>query len=253
MLRWRGRPARLPGRRRAGHGDGVHPSLRRRAVGLRHGPGRPGGDARAGGGTAARGGCDGGAGGAGRSAGQRGRRGAGQAGRRSRAHRHGAQPASALCRHRGDADRRSDHAGSDRCRFHRGASRALRLRHAGPPAGGGGGGGRSDFSGRRGAGGDAGRARDGRADADRSGQHLLRWGGARRAGVRPHRAAGGRPHRRPGADPRGERDHGGGARLDGGDHAAGSHDAAPHLAAALAGVGRDGPTRCCWSCSTTCS
>ena len=49
MLRRRRRPARLPGRRRARHGDGVHPPLRRRAVGLRHGARRPDRDARAGG------------------------------------------------------------------------------------------------------------------------------------------------------------------------------------------------------------
>ena len=51
------------------------------------------------------------------------------------------------------------------------------------------------------------------------------------AGVRSHRSAGGRPHRRSGADPRGQRHHGGGARLDRGDHRARSHDAAPHGAA----------------------
>ena len=62
MLRRRRRPARLSGRRRAGHGDGVHPSVRRRAVGLRHGAGRPGGDARAGGRSAARRGRHGGSG-----------------------------------------------------------------------------------------------------------------------------------------------------------------------------------------------
>ena len=45
MLRRRRRPARLPGRRRAGDGARLHPSARRRAVGLRHGPGRPDGDA----------------------------------------------------------------------------------------------------------------------------------------------------------------------------------------------------------------
>ena len=49
MLRRRRRPARLPGRRRARHGDGVHPPLRRRALRLWHGPRRPDRDARAGG------------------------------------------------------------------------------------------------------------------------------------------------------------------------------------------------------------
>ena len=41
MLRRRRRPARLPGGGRARHGDRVHPPLRRRALGLRHGPRRP--------------------------------------------------------------------------------------------------------------------------------------------------------------------------------------------------------------------
>jgi 5-oxoprolinase (ATP-hydrolysing) len=45
MLRRRRRPARLPRRRRAGDGARLHPSARRRAVGLRHGPRRPDGDA----------------------------------------------------------------------------------------------------------------------------------------------------------------------------------------------------------------
>ncbi len=54
MLRRRRRPACLPGRRRAGHGDGVHPPLCRRAVRLWHGPRRPDGDARAGGRNPAR-------------------------------------------------------------------------------------------------------------------------------------------------------------------------------------------------------
>ena len=53
MLRRRRRPARLPGRRRAGHDAGLRPSAGRRAVGLRHGPGRPDRDARAGGRDAA--------------------------------------------------------------------------------------------------------------------------------------------------------------------------------------------------------
>ena len=45
VLRRRRRPARLPRRRRARHGARLHPSARRRALGLRHGPGRPDGDA----------------------------------------------------------------------------------------------------------------------------------------------------------------------------------------------------------------
>ena len=53
MLRRRRRPARLPGGRRARHGDGVHPPLRRRALGLRHGPRRPERDPRGRGGSAA--------------------------------------------------------------------------------------------------------------------------------------------------------------------------------------------------------
>ena len=49
VLRRRRRPARLPGRRRARHDARVRPSAGRRAVGLRHGPGRPDRDARGGG------------------------------------------------------------------------------------------------------------------------------------------------------------------------------------------------------------
>ena len=49
LLRRRRRPARVPGGRRAGHDARVHPSARRRAVGLRHGPGRCAGVAAAGG------------------------------------------------------------------------------------------------------------------------------------------------------------------------------------------------------------
>ena len=53
LLRRRRRPACLPGGRRAGHDARLHPSARRRAVGLRHGAGRPDRDARAGGGSEA--------------------------------------------------------------------------------------------------------------------------------------------------------------------------------------------------------
>ena len=49
LLRRRRRPARLPRGRRAGHDAGAHPSARRRAVGLRHGPRRHADAARAGG------------------------------------------------------------------------------------------------------------------------------------------------------------------------------------------------------------
>ena len=45
VLRGRRRPARLPGGRRPGHEHRVRASAGRRAVGLRHGPGRPGRDA----------------------------------------------------------------------------------------------------------------------------------------------------------------------------------------------------------------
>ena len=45
VLRRRRRPARLPRRRRARHGARLRPSARRRALGLRHGPGRPDRDA----------------------------------------------------------------------------------------------------------------------------------------------------------------------------------------------------------------
>ena len=82
----------------------IHP-FAGRAVRLWHGPRRPVGDARAGGRSAADRRCHAGTGGAGRSAGGRCRRGAGQPGRRSRAHQHREHPASALCRHRGGADR----------------------------------------------------------------------------------------------------------------------------------------------------
>ena len=47
VLRRRGRAARLPGRRRARHADGVHPSARGRAVGVRHRARRRHGDAAA--------------------------------------------------------------------------------------------------------------------------------------------------------------------------------------------------------------
>ena len=53
MLRRRRRPACLPGGGRARHGDGVHPPLRRRALGLRHGPRGPEHDPRGRGGSAA--------------------------------------------------------------------------------------------------------------------------------------------------------------------------------------------------------
>ena len=62
--------------------------------------------------------------------------------------------------------------------------------------------------------------------------HVHRRRRAYRAGVRPHRSAGGRPHRRPGADPRGQRHHRGRARLDRRGHRARPHDPAPHRAAA---------------------
>ncbi len=50
VLRRRGWPACVHGGRCAGHGNGVHPSVRRRSLGLWHGPGGSGGAARAGGG-----------------------------------------------------------------------------------------------------------------------------------------------------------------------------------------------------------
>ena len=53
-----------------------------------------------------------------------------------------------------------------------------------------------------------------RAISDRHGAHLHRRGRPYRPGVRPHRADGRRPHHRPGADPRSQRHHGGGPRLD---------------------------------------
>ena len=53
VLRRRRRPARLPGGRCAGHDARVRASAGRRAVGLRHGPGRPERDARGGGRAAA--------------------------------------------------------------------------------------------------------------------------------------------------------------------------------------------------------
>ncbi len=71
LLRRRRRPARLPCGRRAGDGDGVHPSIRRRAVGLWDGTRRSDGDARAGGGDPADARCVAGAGGAGGTLAQR--------------------------------------------------------------------------------------------------------------------------------------------------------------------------------------
>ncbi len=165
-------------------------------------------------------GCHAGAGGAGRSAGRGCRRGAGEPGRRSRAHRHRAHAAPALCRHRGGAGRCAD-GGSIRsspisprrtarasalprptARWWWRRSRWKRRRRA-----------------RR-----CGRRRWPRAKPARRRRStrvsmFTGGAGARRAGVRPHRAAGGRPHRRAGADPRGQRDHRGRARLDRGDHA----------------------------------
>ena len=72
---------------------------------------------------------------------------------------------------------------------------------------------------------------------------LHRRRGTHRAGVRSHRSARGRPHRRTRADPRSQRHHGGGAGLDGGDHRARSHDAAPHRTARDARAGRQRPAR----------
>ena len=84
---------------------------------------------------------------------------------------------------------------------------------------------------------------------------LHRRQGSHRAGVRSHRSARGRPHRRTRPDPRSQRHHGGGAGLDGRDHRARSHDAAPHRTARDPRVRPTaaGPIRCCSSCSTTCS
>ena len=73
VLRRRRRPARLPRRRCARHVAGVRPSARRRALGLRHGPRRPGDDAPGGD----------------RAAAGLGRRGAGGAARRARRRRRG--------------------------------------------------------------------------------------------------------------------------------------------------------------------
>ena len=156
------------------------------------------------------------------------------AGRRSGAHHRAAQSASALCRHRGRADRPAARAGrtivADFTAAHRArfgfatpdrplVVEAVAVEAIAP--------------------GDAvqeatlPRAHERRA-ASRSTRIRMFTGGARacRAGVRSHRPAGGRPHRRPGADPRGQRHHRGGARLDRGDHRARPHDAAPHRAAA---------------------
>ena len=132
----------------------------------------------------------------------------------------------------------------DRRRLHRGASRALRLRHAGSAAGGGGGRGRGDRAGRRGRR----RPRCPRATAARRepiDRVAIFTGDAehRSAGVRSHRSAGGRSHRRPGADPRGQRHHRGRTGLDRRDHRARSHDAAPHRAARDARAGRQRPAR----------
>ena len=206
-----------------GHGDGVHPSLRRRAVGLWHGPRRPDGDARAGGGDAAR-------------APTRCRNwtrwptgwrvdaGAALAapGRRSGADHHAAQPASALCRHRGGADRAvaRPSTGSSRTSPRRTAPASASPRPIGR------------WSSRRWRWKRPRRARrcaEAHAAGPREPARRRRStacacspadADARRAGVRPHRAAGRRSHRRPGADPRGQRHHRGRARLDGRGHAA---------------------------------
>ena len=79
----------------------------------------------------------------------------------------------------------------DRRRLHRGASRALRLRHAGPGAGGRGGRGRGDRARRGGAGGDAAGPHQRRAADDRHDPDLHRRQGSHRAGVRSDRSAGG--------------------------------------------------------------
>ena len=239
-----------------GHGDGVHPSVRRRAVRLWHGSCRPDGHARTGRGNSARAARHGGTARACRSAGGRGDGGARGAGRRSGAHHRAAQSASALCRHRGGADRsaarrsarssptsprRIARASASPRRIGRWWSRRSRSRRSRPasavqeatlPA-----------------------RTDGAPRADRHDPDVHRRRGTCRAGVRSHRSAGGRSHRRSGADPRGQRHHRGGARLDRGDHRARSHDAAPHRARSrrASPPAASGPIRCCWNCSTTCS
>ncbi len=106
VLRRRRRPARLPGGRRTGHGHRVHPPVRRRAVRLRHGPGRPGGAARA-----SRGARTGRrhrrVGPARRQPRRPGDRGVGRPGRRPRHHADRAAPAPALRRHPGGAGGRA--------------------------------------------------------------------------------------------------------------------------------------------------
>ena len=185
------------------------------------------------------------------------RRGAGRPGRRSGAHQHGVQPAPALRRHRGGADRSSsttlerivaDFTALHRARFgfatpdrplvveavavEADARRATRCRRRRSP-----------------------RARAGApAPLDRIGiftggaahdapvfDRTALLAGDRIAGPALIREANATTVVEPGWTRRG--------------HRAGPHDAAPHRAAAGARrrPAAGGPTRCCWNCSTTCS
>ena len=109
-IRRRRRPARVPGRRRARHDADLRPPAGRRAVGLRHGPGGPDGDARGVGGTPSRGRGDGRARRDARAARRRRCPGPAVAGRRARPHPRRAARAPALRGHRHGADRPGRHA-----------------------------------------------------------------------------------------------------------------------------------------------
>ena len=223
MLRRRRRPACLPGGRRARDGDGVHPPLCRRAVRLRHGAGRPGGAARAGGRARRstprrcreleR---------VGRRAGEAARAGAAGAGRRRRrGSRCGGRCTCATPAPRRRCRCRSRTRPSIARGVHRGAPGALRLRHAGPARWS-----PSWSRSRRWPPGEAVREPAlprARAAARRSRSTTSpMWSGGRehRTPVFERTAlrAGDRL-RRPGAGARGERDHGGRARLDRRGHA----------------------------------
>ena len=153
--------------------------------------------------------------------------GVGRAGGRRGSHQHVAVAASALCRHRGGVDHYVARPCTDRRGLHRRASRPVRLCHAGTRIGGGGGLGGSDRSGRGGARNPVAR-REPRVRRRRSTACAMFTGDAEHDAPVFDRAgsAGGRSHRRARAGARGQRDDRRRARLDGGDHHAGPHDAA---------------------------
>ena len=228
LLRRRGRAARLPGGRRARHDDRADPSLRRRALGLRHGPRRhPRAQGEGGRGAAGRRADAGACGGARRSR-RPGRGGAARAGHPRRAHRGAPPRAHPLRGERHAARHRVRNAAGDAGPLRGRASPALRLHHAAEEADRGGGGGR----GHRRDGGDAGAGprRQGtgrRAAAARDGAGPHGRARARDAGVRPGRHAARQPRHRACDRPRADGDDGGGARLAGGADGEGAPGARP--------------------------